>query len=117
MTFSASDASGTSCCAGDSKSWAPPVDAHARLAVAGREFKAPSYREAIGSVHTYVLTPRPLQRKLEPNRKEVYVAYRNGRLYMVYPRVAAAPEFEFIAQEGKREAVKGQSIPLEQRVR
>jgi hypothetical protein len=93
------------------------VDAHARIPVGGREFKAPTYEEAFESVQTYAVTLAPLRRELEHDRGQIYRAYRNGRLYTVYPRVAAAPEFRFVAREGDREATMGQPIRLQARVR
>ena len=91
------------------------VDAHARLPVAGREFKAPSYQEAFESVQTYAVTLAPLKREFEHDRRQVYSAYRNGRLYLVYPRVAAAPAFRFEAREGDQTAIMGQPIRLRRR--
>jgi hypothetical protein len=93
------------------------VDAHARIPVAGTVFRVPTYQEAFESVQTYAVTLAPLRRQLAPDKGEIYRAYRNGRLYMVYPRVAPAPEFEFYAQEGDREAIMGQPMKLDSQVR
>ncbi len=93
------------------------VDAHARIPVPGRVFYVPTYQEAFESVHTYAVTLNPLRGNAERDGQEIHRAYRNGRLYLVYPRVTAAPGFRFTAQEGTRTATMGQPIRLEERVR
>ena len=93
------------------------VDAHARVPVGGQIYRVPSYQEAFESVQTYVVTLAPLQGHFDRDREQIYRAYRNGRAYVVYPRVAAAPKFRFTAHEGNREATMGQPIRKENRVR
>ncbi|NLB95545.1 MAG: CehA/McbA family metallohydrolase [Armatimonadetes bacterium] len=93
------------------------VDAHARIPVAGTVYRVPTYREAFETVQTYAVALEPLRGDAESDRREIYRAYRNGRLYMVYPRVAPAPEFRFVAEEAGRVATMGQPITLAERVR
>ena len=93
------------------------VDAHARVPVGGQVFKVPSYQEAFESVTTYAVVPQRLSGEFERDRRLIYGAYRNGRIYAVYPRVSPAPGFRFTAAEGSREATMGQPLEMEQRVR
>jgi hypothetical protein len=93
------------------------VDAHARIDLLGNTLRVPSYVEAFESVHTYAVTLAALRREFDHDRRQIYDAYRNGRLYMVYARVAAAPGFRFTAVEGNRYAVMGQPIAVEREVR
>lgn len=92
------------------------VDAHALVRIGRQEYSIPTYVEAFESVQSYVLTPAALRGELKPDREQVYDAVRNGRLYIVYPRVAPAPQFEFTAREGERNATMGQPIRLEREV-
>ncbi|MBI3948235.1 MAG: CehA/McbA family metallohydrolase [Armatimonadetes bacterium] len=93
------------------------VDAHARIPAGVTVFHVPTYQEAFESVQTYAVTLAPLRGEAEADRREIYRAYRNGRLFLAYPRVAPAPEFRFTAHEAGREATVGQPIRLEERVR
>jgi hypothetical protein len=92
------------------------VDAHARIPLRGKVLRAPSYQDAFESVQTYVLTPAPLSGQLAADRQAIYSAYRSGRLYLVYPRIAPAPQFQFRATEGAQEATMGQPIRLDREV-
>jgi hypothetical protein len=92
------------------------VDAHARLPLGRKVYKIPTYSEAFESVQSYLLTLAPLTGDVKHDREQVYGAVRNGRLYLVYPRVAPAPRFQFLAREGERQATMGQPIRLENRV-
>lgn len=89
------------------------VDAHARVDLRGQVLKVPTYQEAFESVHTYAVTLQPLRREVEHDRNQIYSAYRNGRVYIVYPRVAPAPGFSFTAREADRQATMGQPIRLD----
>ncbi len=93
------------------------VDAHERVPLAGRVLRVPTYGESFESVSTYAITPQALTGNLETDRRLIYDAYRNGRVYAVYPRVAPAPGFRFTATEGARQAIMGQPLRLEQRAR
>lgn len=92
------------------------VDAHALVRIGRKEYDLPTYVEAFESVQSYILTPTPLRGELKADREQVYDAVRNGRLYIVFPRVAPAPQFEFTAREGERHATMGQPIRLEREV-
>jgi hypothetical protein len=92
------------------------VDAHARIPIGRTVYKIPSYTEAFDTVQSYILTLAPLRGELKHDREQVYGAVRNGRLYIVFPRVAPALRFEFTAREGEREATMGQPIRLEREV-
>lgn len=93
------------------------VDAHARIPVGNRVFEVPTYQEAFESAHTYAVTLAPLNGNAAVDVPALYGAYRNGRLYLVYPRVAPAPAFRFIATEGERQATMGQPFRFQQRAR
>jgi len=93
------------------------VDAHARVPIGKKVFKVPTYSEAFESVQSYVLTLAPLSGDVKQDREQIYGAIRNGRLYIVFPRVAPAPAFEFTAREGEREAIMGQPLRLEREAR
>ncbi len=88
------------------------VDAHARVPVGGQEFRVPTYREAFDSVQTYVVSRTPLTGDFARDRRIVYDAIREGRVYMVYPLMAPAPGFRFSAVEGDAQAIGGETLRL-----
>ncbi|MFN3653611.1 MAG: PHP domain-containing protein [Armatimonadota bacterium] len=91
------------------------VDAHARVPLGRQVLKVPTYQEAFESVSTYAVTTEPLSRSFERDRRLVYSAYRNGRIFAAYPRVAPAAGFRFTATSGGRTATMGQPLRLAQR--
>jgi hypothetical protein len=93
------------------------VDAHARLPLGRKVYAIPSYAEAFETVQSCVLTLAPLRGEVAHDRDQIYRAYRNGRLYILFARIAAAPEFSFTAREEDREATMGQPIRRERAVR
>lgn len=93
------------------------VDAHARVPVGGQEFKVPTYREAFDSVQTYIVTRTPLTGDLTRDRRLVYDAIREGRAYMVYPLMAAAPGFRFTATEGDNQVLMGEKLKLQKQAK